>query len=59
MAQFTYSKVEETIKKADYDTWLTNLTSAADTRIVFYEEGQAVDHIEDIRVKVILEVETP
>ena len=56
MAQFTYSKVEETIKKADYDTWLTNLTSAANTKIIFYQEGQAVDHIENIRVKVILEV---
>ena len=58
MAQFTYTKIEETVAKADYNTWLTNLTSAADTRIIFYEELPTVDKLEEIRVKVILEVQS-
>ena len=59
MAQFTYTRIVETMKKTDYDAWLANLTSAVNTRIVFYEEKQAVDSIEDIKIKLLLEVETP
>jgi len=55
MAQYTYTKVEETMKKVDYDTWLTNLTVSADTKMVFYQELPTVDN-EEVRVKVILEV---
>lgn len=57
MAQFTYTKVTTTINKKDYDTWLTAQTAAANTKIIFYQEGQAVEN-DEIRVKIILELET-
>jgi hypothetical protein len=59
MAQFTYTRIDETMKKTDYDAWLTNLTSADNTRIIYYEEKQAVDSLDDIKIKLLLEVETP
>ncbi len=56
MAQYTYTKVEETIKKINYATWLTNLTASADTKIIFYQELPTVNDEEEIRIKVLIEV---
>jgi len=56
MANYTYRKVEQTINKTDYNTWLTNLTVSADTRIVYYQELPTVNDDDEIRIKVLLEV---
>ena len=57
MAQFTYTKVEATVPKEDFDTWLTAQTTTADTRIIFYQELQATDN-ESTRIKLIIEVQS-
>lgn len=56
MANYTYTRIEKTMNKTDYNTWLTNLTSAPDTKIVFYQEQPTIDEEDKIRVKVLLEV---
>ena len=59
MATFEYTRILETVEKDNFDAWLTSLTAAADTRIIYYEEFQTVDSEEYIRAKIVLEVETP
>jgi hypothetical protein len=56
MANYAYTKIETTIKKVDYNTWLSNLTTTPDTRIIFYQELQAVNDEEEVRIKLLLEV---
>ena len=59
MATFAYTRVEETMLRTAYTAWLTALTSVANTTILFYEEQPTVDPLLNIRVKIVLQVETP
>ena len=59
MAAFAYTRIEETMLKSAFPTWLSALTTNVNTSIIFYEELPPVDPLLNIRVKIILQVETP